>query len=260
MPSANDLISRWPGLELATRRDRLQRGFQRSTGRLTAALPPYEAAARRTVSALWNKDASLWSADPDVQAKIANRLGWLSSPALMADSLDRLTTFAAGIRRDGVTDVVLLGMGGSSLAPEVLRSVIGPGPGGLRLHMIDSTDPAAVLGIETDVTKTVYIFASKSGTTIEPNSLAAHFQHALVTAGIDLSVGSVMALSIMLLALADKAGVPWPLVLFIGPAVGTSIGIIARMPIQRPPGMSVRTDRMASPTPTAIASADDPAV
>ncbi len=184
MPSANDLISRWPGLDIAVRRDRLAHGFQRSPGRLGAFLPPFEAAAQRAVSGLWNRDPATWSADPEVQARIANRLGWLSSPALMADSLERLHTFAAGVRADGYTDAVLLGMGGSSLAPEVLRSVVGIGPGGLQLHMIDSTDPAAVLSVDTDVTKTIYVFASKSGTTIEPNSLYGYFRQGLEHAGI----------------------------------------------------------------------------
>ena len=68
----------------------------------------------------------------------------VDSPALMADSLDRLSAFAAGARRDGFTDTVLLGMGGSSLAPEVLRAVLGVAPGWPRLHMLDSTAPAAV--------------------------------------------------------------------------------------------------------------------
>jgi len=94
--------------------------------------------------------ARTWSADPIVQQTIANRLGWLSSPQLMAASLDRLKTFAAGVKRDGFTDVVLLGMGGSSLAPEVLRAVIGVAPGWPRFHMLDSTDPAAVLAASTD--------------------------------------------------------------------------------------------------------------
>ena len=73
----------------------------------------------------------------------------MSSPMLMADSIDRLQTFAAGIKRDGFTDVVLLGMGGSSLAPEVLRAVLGVAPGWPRLHMLDSTDPAAVRAAAT---------------------------------------------------------------------------------------------------------------
>ena len=94
----------------------------------------------------------------------------------MADSLERLRTFAAGVRRDGFTHVVLLGMGGSSLAPEVLRAVIGVAPGWPTLHMLDSTDPAAVRAAATPPEHTLYLLSSKSGTTIEPNSLAAHFR------------------------------------------------------------------------------------
>ncbi len=94
----------------------------------------------------------------------------------MAESLDRLRTFAARVKDDGLTDVVLLGMGGSSLAPEVLRAVVGVAPGWPTLHMLDSTDPAAVGAAATPPDRTLYLLASKSGTTIEPNSLAAHFR------------------------------------------------------------------------------------
>jgi hypothetical protein len=116
------------------------------------------------------------AAIPATQKAIADRLGWMRSPILMADSIDRLTTFAASIQRSGFTDVVLLGMGGSSLAPEVLRAVIGASAGWPRLHMLDSTDPAAVRAAATTPERTLYLLASKSGTTIEPNSLAAHFR------------------------------------------------------------------------------------
>lgn len=143
-------------------------------------------AAREAAAGLWRRDPAVWSSEPAVQATIAQRLGWLDSPGLMADTLSRLTTFANDVRRAGFTDAVLLGMGGSSLAPEVLRAIVGAAPGWLRLHMIDSTDPAAVLAIRTDPRTTLYLFASKSGTTIEPNSLAAYFrqelEHAEVTA------------------------------------------------------------------------------
>jgi hypothetical protein len=102
----------------------------------------------------------------------------------MADSTARLQTFAAGIQRSGFTDVVLLGMGGSSLAPDVLRAVIGVAPGWPRFHMLDSTDPAAVRSVATPPDHTLYLLASKSGTTIEPNSLAAHFRQQLQDAGV----------------------------------------------------------------------------
>src|SRR5580765_2956305 len=145
-----------------------------------AAVPRADSAA----AALWRRDASLWSADPHVQKAIANRLGWLDSPHLMASSIDRLTSFAAGIRDRAFTDVVLLGMGGSSLAPEVLRAIVGVGAGWPRFHMLDSTDPAAVRAAATPPTTTLYILASKSGGTIEPNSLAAHFRARLEGAGV----------------------------------------------------------------------------
>src|SRR5262245_39407719 len=97
----------------------------------------------------------------------------------MLASIERLQRMADDIRSSGFEHAVLLGMGGSSLAPEVLRSIVGVRSGWLRLHMLDSTDPAAVLAVDTPPARTVYILASKSGTTIEPNSLAAHFRSRL---------------------------------------------------------------------------------
>ena len=140
--------------------------------------------AERAAAALWRRDASLWSASADVQATIANRLGWLDSVGLMARSIDRLTSFAASIKDAGFTDIVLLGMGGSSLAPEVLHAIVGVTAGWPRFQMLDSTDPAAVLAAATTPAHTLYILASKSGGTIEPNSLAAHFRATLEAAGI----------------------------------------------------------------------------
>jgi glucose-6-phosphate isomerase len=102
----------------------------------------------------------------------------------MSGRVERIRTFAEGVRRDGFTDVVLLGMGGSSLAPEVLRAVVGVAPGWPRFQMLDSTDPAAVRAAATPPDRTLYLLASKSGSTIEPNSLAAHFQARLRSAGI----------------------------------------------------------------------------
>jgi glucose-6-phosphate isomerase len=155
-----------------------------SLGQLDADVRAAAPRADNAAAALWRRDASLWSADPQVQKAIANRLGWLDSPRLMANSIDRLTSFAAGIRDRAFTDLVLLGMGGSSLAPEVLRAIVGVGPGWPRFHMLDSTDPAAVREAATPPTTTLYILASKSGGTIEPNSLAAHFRARLDGAGV----------------------------------------------------------------------------
>src|SRR3954463_7255139 len=97
---------------------------------------------------LKQRDPAGWTSAADVQAKIANRLGWLDSPQLMATSASRLKMFATSIK-DDFTDVVLLGMGGSSLAPEVLHRIVGVAPGYPRFHMLDSTDPEAVRGAAT---------------------------------------------------------------------------------------------------------------
>ena len=103
-----------------------------------------------------------------VQKAIADRLGWMSSPELMAGSIERLRSFAERVKADRFSDVVLLGMGGSSLAPEVLRAILGVAPGWPSFHMLDSTDPAAVRAVATPPERTLYLLASKSGTTIEP--------------------------------------------------------------------------------------------
>jgi glucose-6-phosphate isomerase len=155
-----------------------------SLGQLDADVRAAATRADSAAAALWRRDASLWSPKPDVQKTIANRLGWLDSPHLMESSIDRMKAFAAAICDAGFTDVVLLGMGGSSLAPEVLRAIVGIAAGWPRFHMLDSTDPAAVRAASTPPTTTLYILASKSGGTIEPNSLAAHFRARLESAGI----------------------------------------------------------------------------
>src|SRR5437764_861310 len=184
MHSAHDLLTRWPVLDASAKRTRLQQTFHVAAGSFRDAMNAHAGDAERAAYGLWRRDPSVWSAEPDVQKKIANRLGWLSAPAAMADEIDRLLTFASAVKRDGFTDVVLLGMGGSSLAPEVLRAVLGVAPEWPRLHMLDSTDPDAVRAATTPPKQTLYVLASKSGTTIEPNVLAAHFRKVLQDAGI----------------------------------------------------------------------------
>ncbi len=163
---------------------RLQGSLRWSPGPLTETFNANVEAAARAAAGLWRRDASIWSGDAATQKKISNRLGWLDSPALMAGSIARLNAFAAQVRRDGITDVVLLGMGGSSLAPEVLRGIVGVAPGSPRFFMLDSTDPAAVRAVSPSPERTLYLLASKSGTTIEPNCLAAHFRQQLTAAGV----------------------------------------------------------------------------
>jgi len=120
-------------------------------------------------------DATLWA--PAGTPEVANRLGWLTIAERMLAQVDELQAFADAIRDDGIADVVLLGMGGSSLAPEVLRRSFEPEPGRPRLHVLDSTDAATVraVGEAVEPRRTLFLVSSKSGGTIEPLSLFAHF-------------------------------------------------------------------------------------
>jgi glucose-6-phosphate isomerase len=184
MYSAHDLLTRWPVLNVAARRAKLQDSLRLTPGPLSDVIAASTPAAERLAGALWLREPSAWSGDASERQTIANRLGWMSSPFLMADSIQRLQTFAATILASGFTDVVLLGMGGSSLAPEVMRSILGVAPGWPRFRMLDSTDPAAIRAAATPPATTLYLFSSKSGTTIEANSLAAHFRAQLEYAGV----------------------------------------------------------------------------
>jgi transaldolase / glucose-6-phosphate isomerase len=120
-------------------------------------------------------DPLLWG--PEGTPEIANRVGWLTIAERMLAELGPLELFAAEVHDDEVSDVVLLGMGGSSLAPEVLRRSFGHRDEGPRLHVLDSTDAARILAVEgaVDLRSTLFVVSSKSGGTIEPLSLFAHF-------------------------------------------------------------------------------------
>ncbi|MGH7726135.1 MAG: bifunctional transaldolase/phosoglucose isomerase [Candidatus Eiseniibacteriota bacterium] len=135
---------------------------------------------------LFDKDASLWSADPREQGAIRDRLGWLASPEAMREELDELDAFAAEIRSAGFTDAVVLGMGGSSLCPDLFARTFAPAEGRLRLHVLDSTDPVAVgrLRRAIDPARTLFIVSSKSGSTIESNAFADAFEAEVEAAGV----------------------------------------------------------------------------
>jgi glucose-6-phosphate isomerase len=134
--------------------------------------------------ALWRRRLDVWSADPATREKIAHRLGWLDAIAFVTPQLPRLSGLAASIRNEGLSDIVLLGMGGSSLAPEVLREVLGGAAGYPQLRMLDSTDPDAVRTAMDRAATSLFIFASKSGSTIEPNVMAAEAMRRLRESGV----------------------------------------------------------------------------
>jgi transaldolase / glucose-6-phosphate isomerase len=127
------------------------------------------------VGRLREGDATLWGAPGS--AEIADRLGWLTIAERMLEILAELEAFAEQVSREGFTDVVLLGMGGSSLAPEVLRRCFHNRPDRPRLHVLDSTDAGEIRAVEAAVEpeRTLFVVSSKSGGTIEPLSLFAHF-------------------------------------------------------------------------------------
>jgi len=130
---------------------------------------------------VWARDDTLWPAGDD---KPSERLGWLTIADHSLEQLDDVLAFAAELHAEGFTDCALLGMGGSSLAPEVLWQTFGTSGDGLRLHVLDSTHPDAVAALEAKLPldRTLFLISSKSGGTLEPRSMHAHF-HALVPDG-----------------------------------------------------------------------------
>jgi len=144
---------------------------------------PYESEIRRTasemarddiVARIWRKDASVWK-DEDIE--ISDRLGWLEAPDRAEGLLPGVEAFVREVREAGCEQALLLGMGGSSLAPEVFSRVFGARKGFLTLDVLDSTDPEAVLGAaeKRDWERTIVLASSKSGTTLETVSLLNFF-------------------------------------------------------------------------------------
>jgi len=128
---------------------------------------------------VWRRDESLWGG-PGVP-EIGDRLGWLTISDALLEEADDLLAFGHGLAADGYNDAVLLGMGGSSLAPEVLRRSFGPVKGALKLHVLDPTDAGEILDVESklDLEHTIFIVSTKSGGTIETLSLAKYFEDRL---------------------------------------------------------------------------------
>jgi len=128
----------------------------------------------RVPDRILQKDYTLWKSAPE---EITNRLGWLRSPRAMTGRLAQINGLVDAVRKDGLTRALLFGMGGSSLAPAVIRKIFGVSEGYLDLAVLDSTDPGAVLAFseQWDPAKTLFIVSTKSGGTVETFSFMKYF-------------------------------------------------------------------------------------
>ena len=149
-------------------------GFSTSLGAAETAVNGTQAemAKKKVVERIWQHDHTVWQPEP---TEISNRLGWLHTPKNMATEVARINQFVAKVKADGFTEVLLLGMGGSSLAPEVFAKTFGGA--GLKLRVLDSTDATAVqnLAQTADLAHTLFIVSTKSGGTVETFSFFKYF-------------------------------------------------------------------------------------
>jgi transaldolase/glucose-6-phosphate isomerase len=161
--------------------------------RLNFQIGPYEREVENRIQTwrdqdfirrFWAKDSTLWS--PKKEPEIVDRMGWLHLPEMMQKKMDDLTRFAEKVRLEGIDHVVLLGMGGSSLAPEVFQRTFGNTPGYPKLMVLDTTHPDAVRDLDqsVDIANALFLVSSKSGTTLETLSFFNYFWKRMDEAGI----------------------------------------------------------------------------
>ncbi len=133
----------------------------------------------KIISRIWSKDFTIWNKKPD---EISNRLGWLKSPEASLEAVNSINELVCNVRTEGFTHVLLLGMGGSSLAPEVFSMTFGSKQGYLSLDVLDSTDPGAILecSLKSESAKTLFIVSTKSGGTVETFSFMKYFYNKTV--------------------------------------------------------------------------------
>ena len=194
--------------EIANKKRQLQQGsvgaHEAQLGALDNAVSTRLGQLERTavVRRIAEKDAGLWKSNGSAQTEIRERLGWLQVADRMEERVPDLEALRKELVGEGFTDVVLMGMGGSSLAPEVFRQTFGAPRGALDVHVLDTTDPAAISALEKaiDLRKTVFIVASKSGTTLETLS---HYRYFWQRAG--QKGGQFIAITDPGTSLADEA-------------------------------------------------------
>src|SRR5438067_1912029 len=195
--------------EIANKKQQLKAG---AVGAHEAQLGAIEDAVNRrlgqleqtaVVRRISEKDAGLWKSNGTVEKDIRDRLGWLQVADRMEERVPELDELRAQLVAEGFTDAVLMGMGGSSLAPEVFRLTFGAPKGALNVNVLGTTDPAAIAAVEQSIVlkKTAFIVASKSGTTLETLS---HYQYFFERAG--RNAKQFIAITDPGTSLADEAG------------------------------------------------------
>ena len=146
--------------------------FETYEEKINSALQSLE--TNNVISRIWDHDYKVWADEP---TEIVNRLGWLDIAKTIGPSLERINEVKTKVIKDGFTNVLLLGMGGSSLAPQVFSKIFGVKNKALDLDVLDSTHPKAVLTYQSnlDLEKTLFIVATKSGGTVETLSFFKYF-------------------------------------------------------------------------------------
>ncbi len=169
---------------IAEKRAQLVDGWRPLSAELGEYLEPVDEAVQEVqqqqiLPRIWRRDHTVWHPDP---TEIENRLGWLTTAEMMLDNLHRLRALTKGVLADGYRQLVLLGMGGSSLAAEVFHRTFGVRKSHLEFHLLDSTDPEAVIELDRqlDYSRTLFIVATKSGGTIETLSFFKYFYNQVV--------------------------------------------------------------------------------
>jgi transaldolase/glucose-6-phosphate isomerase len=164
---------------ISEKRDRLlagKKGYSASLGEFNSTVENTLMQIRdhKIMNRIWAHDHTVWKDNP---ADISNRLGWLHSPDVMKDAISEISALVEEVRAAGFTHALLLGMGGSSLAPEMFRFTFGVKEGYLDLAVLDSTDPGAVLECANtlDLAKSLFIVSTKSGGTVETTSFMKYF-------------------------------------------------------------------------------------
>lgn len=178
---------------VAAKRDQLTVGWQAMNVNLndhqrTVGAALTEIRDQQIMKRIWQHDHTVWRADP---TEITNRLGWLHLPENMPEQVGRIMGLVKAVRNDGYTHALLLGMGGSSLAPEMFASVFGDSEDGMQLAVLDSTDPDMLMDRagDLDLSKTLFIVATKSGGTVETLSAFKYFYNQLMKTMVEDAAG-----------------------------------------------------------------------